>query len=299
MAKALDATGKDLFDENPLAWSAYLGLRAEGSIQVVDSDISTVSAAADKVYRVEGPEPHLLHLELQANWDSTLPRRVFRYNAILDLRHDLRVWSVVLLLRPEADSGNLTGILELQRYDGRRIVEFHYDVVRAWERPVAPLLPGALAVLPMAPLADVPLEEVPGIIQLIDARLMTEAPAAMASKIMEATLVLAGLRMDKDAIKELRGRLQSVNITTESSYYRLAVEEGLEKGLKEGLQQGLQQGKIEEARRLILSLGEIRFGPPDAKRRATIEAIAELERLERLSAQLLTAASWEELLGKV
>jgi predicted transposase YdaD len=146
----------------------------------------------------------------------------------------------------------------------------------------------------MAPLADVPLQEVPGIIQLIDARLMAEAPTAMASNIMEATLILAGLRMDKGEIKELRGRLQSVNITSESSYYRLAVEEGLEKGLKEGL----QQGKIEEARRLILSLGEIRFGPPDAARRAAIEAIAELERLERLSAQLLTAASWDELLAK-
>jgi hypothetical protein len=55
-----------------------------------------------------------------------------------------------------------------------------YDVVRAWERPVEPLLAGALAVLPMAPLADVPLEEVPGIIQLTDARLMAEAPPAMA-----------------------------------------------------------------------------------------------------------------------
>jgi hypothetical protein len=71
---------------------------------------------------------------------------------------------------------------------------------------------------------------------------------------METTVVLAGLRMDKDEIKKLR--------------------------------------------RQILRLAEIRFGPPDAARRATIEAITERERLERLSAQLLTAASWDERLAE-
>ena len=52
---------------------------------------------------------------------------------------------------------------------------------------------------------------------------------AKAATIMEATLVLAGLRLENDEIKSLRGRLHTMNITTESSYYRIAVEEGMEK----------------------------------------------------------------------
>jgi hypothetical protein len=286
MSKRFDAATKEMLDDDPEAWAAYLGVHVEGMIRVIDTDLSTVSAVADKVYRVEGPQSHLLHVEMQASSDGTLPRRLLRYNALLDLHHDLRVWSIVLLLRPEADAGNLTGVLDLRRYDGRPIVEFHYDVVRAWQRPVEPLLAGGLATLPMAPLADVPHNQIPEIIRRIDARLLAEAPAATAGKIIEATLKLAGLRLDEGEIDELRGRLQTVNITTESSYYRLAVKEGL------------KQGKIEEAQRLILRLGQTRFGPPDAEDRAAIEAIQDVDRLEQLSERLLTVASWAELLAE-
>ena len=55
------------------------------------------------------------------------------------------------------------------------------------------MLAGGLATLPMAPLADVPHKDVPEIIRRIDARLIQEAQAALAGKIMAATLALAGL----------------------------------------------------------------------------------------------------------
>ena len=71
---------------------------------MIDSDLSTVTAEADKVFRVVGPEPYLVHIEMQSSADPTLPRRLLRYNVLLDYRHDIRVWSVAILLRPEAES---------------------------------------------------------------------------------------------------------------------------------------------------------------------------------------------------
>src|SRR5205823_3621452 len=117
------------------------------------------------------------------------------------------------------DADKLTGLLDLRRSDGRKIVEFHDEAVRAWQRPVEPILAGSFGTLPMAPLADVPREQVPAVIEQIDRRLVREAPVATAGIIMEATLIPAGLRLEKDEIKGLRGRLQVMNITTESSYY--------------------------------------------------------------------------------
>ena len=118
---------------------------------------------------------------------------------------------------------------------------------------------------------------------------------------MEATLILAGLRLEEDEIHRLRGRLHTMNITTESSYYRLAVEEGLkegvERGLKEGVERGLKEGKIEEAQRLILRQGEVRFGSPSEETRKTIQAIQDLDRLEQLSLRLLVTGSWSEMLA--
>ena len=298
MSKPFDTTTRDFFGGYPGPLLDYLGLVPDGPIEVVDTNISTVVAEVDKVFRIDGAHPYLIHIEFQASADSTLPRRCLRYSSILDLRHDLRVRTFVVLLRPEDDTGNLTGVLDLRLPDGRRIVEFHYEVVRAWERPVEPILAGSLGLLPLAPLADVPLEQVPAIIERIDRRLVEEAPAATAGTIMNATLLLAGLRMEKDKIDELRGRLQTMNITSESSYYRLIVEEGMKEGMKEGIKKGVLAGKMEESRRVILRLGQIRFGPPSEDVHKAIEAINDVDRLEQLSDRLLGVSSWAELLSE-
>ena len=152
----------------------YVGHRPDGPVSVIDSDLATVIADADKVLRIDGPEPYHFHIEMQASHDKTLPRRTWRYSALLDCKHDLRVRSVIILLRPEADSPSLTGLLDLRLPDGSPIGQFHYGVIRAWQQPVEPILKGDSWILPMALLADVPPEAVRGVIERIDERLIAE-----------------------------------------------------------------------------------------------------------------------------
>ncbi len=282
MAKPYDATTKDLLESYPRDWLRYCGLTPDGPVQMIDADLATVSAEADKVCRVEGTSPHLIHFEMQASGDLTRARRLLRYNVLLDLRHDVRVRSVAVLLRPAADAGDLSGRLELRLPDASRVIEFHYQVVRAWDRPVGAILAGSLGTLPLAPLADVPRSEIGGIIGRIDARLVAEAPVEEAGKIMQATLLLAGLRLDEREIEGFRERLLTMNITTESSYYRLIIKEG----------------RVEEARNMILRLGRIRFGPPEDSVRQAIEGLKDLDRLEQLSDRLVVVSSWAELMAE-
>jgi hypothetical protein len=110
---------------------------------------------------------------------------------MLDVKHNLRVRSVAVLLRPSADSSHITGVLDLKLPDGDRVVTFYYRVVRASEQPVEPILTGDPWVV-MAPLADVPRDLVPKVIERIDARLAAETVSADTGKIMVATLLLAG-----------------------------------------------------------------------------------------------------------
>ena len=58
MPQPFDATTKDLVEMHPEDWLAYLGL-PRAAVEVVDADVSTVSAAADKVLRVLEPDPWL------------------------------------------------------------------------------------------------------------------------------------------------------------------------------------------------------------------------------------------------
>src|SRR5205823_5585325 len=111
MPQPFDATTKDLVETHPEDWLEYLGLR-RAAVEVVDADVSTVTAAADKVLRVLEPDPWLMHLELQASRDRELPDRKLLYSVLLEHRHGLPVESTVVLLRPEAEGPELTGFLE-------------------------------------------------------------------------------------------------------------------------------------------------------------------------------------------
>lgn len=60
-----------------------IGIATTAPIDVIDADLATVSAEADKVFRVHDPAPWLMHFELQVSYDSDLPLRVLRYNVLL------------------------------------------------------------------------------------------------------------------------------------------------------------------------------------------------------------------------
>jgi hypothetical protein len=73
MAKPYDATAKELLERDPESWLKYIGVAAEGSVRAIDADLSTLTAEADKVFCVECPQPYLVHLEIQARPDLTMP----------------------------------------------------------------------------------------------------------------------------------------------------------------------------------------------------------------------------------
>jgi Domain of unknown function (DUF4351) len=294
MHKPYDTATKEILGHGPNSWMAYLQLKASGPIRVIDANLAAVTAEADKVYRVCGRGAHLVHVELQSKSDRDLPRRLWRYNAMLDLKHGLRVRSVALLLRPEADHARMTGILDLKMPDGDEVVSFFYKVVRAWEQPVQPLLAGDLWVLPMAPLADVPRHGVPEIIERVDSRLASETIPATAGKIMAATLLMAWLRRSDPEITDLRRRLRTMSNLKESSFYQVLLKEGREEGRKEGE----KRGQIAGAQKLLFHLGRSRLGPISKKTRAAVESINDLTQLERLGERLLEVSSWAELLAE-
>lgn len=106
---------------------------------------------------------------------------------------------------------------------------------------------------------------------------------------MTSALTLAGMRLDLDIIDALRGRLRTMNILKDSSFYQLM--------LKEGREVGLREGEIRGIRKTLIRQGRIRFGRLPRAIRAAIEAIDDPERLEHLSDRVLTATSWDDLLA--
>jgi|SRR5579884_317773 len=281
-AKPYDPTLKTLVEIEPESWPVLFGY-AKAPAEVIDADIATVSGAADKVLRVAGDLPYLLHLEIVSGHDSaTLPSTLLMRNGLLAHRHQLLVRSGAVLLRPEADSPQLTGMCE-RRFPGEEpYLTFHYAVVRVWQLPPEPLLSGGLALLPLAPISAVTEAQLPGIIKQMERRLSSRHGRRQASVVWGAAYILLGLRHSPALAAQLFRGVMSMK---ESSTYQAILEEG--RG----------EGAVAEAKKVLRLLGDDAFGAPDDRTAAAIERLNDLTRLEELLRRVHSVTSWQELLG--
>jgi hypothetical protein len=195
MPKPFDVTTRQLIELGPADWLAYLGIPVADPhrVTVIDSNLSTFTADADKVIRVDDPSPWIELIELQAGRNVRLDKRSHGYSTLLEWRHQVPVRTSVVLLRPAADGPELTGKLELRYPNGDVYDTFLYDVVRVWEQPVETVLTCGLTVLPLAPVSKVETEDVPGVLLAISRRLERETTPEQAAVLWGATRILMGL----------------------------------------------------------------------------------------------------------
>src|SRR5260370_38667317 len=155
-------TLKTLVEIGPADWTVFAGQPAAPT-RVLDADIATVSGATDKVLRVEARPPYLLHLEFVVGHDAAdLPAALNKRNILLDDRHGLPVRTVVVLLRPTADSPALTGLRQRGFPEEVPYNVFGYRVIRVWQVPPDQLLAGGRGTLPLAPISAVTAGELTG-----------------------------------------------------------------------------------------------------------------------------------------
>jgi hypothetical protein len=70
----------------------------------------------------------------------------------------------------------------------------------------------------------------------------------------------------------------------------------IEQGRAEGRAEGEAKGRIDTLQRMLLRQGRQRLGEPSETITATLTALTDVERLEKLTERLLQVASWQELL---
>ncbi len=254
MPKPFDATLKQLLDLFAVDWIDWLapelGLPAGISVEPLDVDLSTVQVSADKVFRLKPPGRGLLHLEPQASWDGELPDRLLLYSTLLHDRYGGPVYSVAILLRPEANATSLTGTLTRHWGDGSEYHRFHYSVIRIWELPADALLAGSLGTLPLALLTNDARGRLDELIGLLDERLRRPDVADITRRtILTSSNILLGLRYDE---AEFRDAFLRASGMKESSSYQAI--------LREGRQEGRQEGQLKTLRETLLDILSDRFG---------------------------------------
>jgi len=285
--KPFDASTKFLVELRPEDWIAFLELPT-GKISLLEADVSTVTAAGDKIVQVSAARgTYGVHFEFQAGPDAEFVPRLWQYNVLYTSKFKLPIRSVAFLLRPFDGHRSITGRYVQTDTEGELIHDFRHQVLRVWQIPPETFLTGGLALLPLAAVAQVSKRAVAGIVREIDQRLEREARPSDSELLRTATFVLLGLKYDKIFVEKIMSR----NVLELSSTYQALLQEGRQ----EGLQEGKKEGNLEEAREMLLRFGRRRLGEADEATKAFLESITSVETLESFADRLWDIETWAEL----
>jgi hypothetical protein len=284
MSMPFDATLKDLAREHPEAFLAAFDGPPAAPLRLLNVDLSTVTTAADLIVGLGDSVREIVHIDFQSAAAADKHADLLVYNALLFRHYRVPVHTIIVLLRPQAAHANLDGLVDYAARPGRGRMSFGFEVVRLWERSAEELLAGAVAAAPLALLGRLPegtevVEGLTGIAQRVVERLDREAPREQVPKLLTAAWLLTGLRVRRDLARDI---FRGVRAMRDSDIFMAIIDEGRE----------------QEAKRIILRLGQKRFGPPDEAIKTRLQAITDIDLLERLSDELLDASSWSDLLGR-
>lgn len=283
MSFTFDATMKGLGGQYPRDYAVTFDGPTSLLVKALNVDLSTFTAAADLVLGLGDPLQEIVHVDFQSAAVGTKPVDVLAYNTALFRHYKVPVHSIVVLLRPAAAHSKVNGTVSYASRPGRGKIEFNYELVAIWKRPVEELLAGAVGTLPLAMLGKLPegvdlVAGLTGIVQRLIERLEAEVPAEQVKDLLTAAYLLTGLRVQRDVSK---GIFTGARAMRESDTYMAILEEGEER----------------QARKAIQRLGPRFLGAPTEPILTHLQSIADLARLERILDRVMDAKNWDDLLN--
>jgi len=259
-----------------------------------------VGKALDKELKVKGIEGDLffdailngltiiLHFEFQKKKDKEMNRRMWEYNATMDILEGKPVYSILVYF---VEEGNMVESPYVREIPGAGTGHhFVFQVIKLWEiLPEVLKQPGFEALLPLLPLTKGGKNR-----ETVD-DMVTELVARNRSDLLELGRNFAGLiftdEVDKQWLKERFSKVQ--DILEESWVYQETLQKGIEQGIEQGLEKGREEGRQLALQQTAISIAAARFPELERLARLIIAAISDLNRLQVLIVELSMSSSQE------
>jgi len=275
---SFDNVCKLLAEKYPFDFAKWLLPQAPKTIKVLKTELSIEPIRADFVTFLQ-TENRILHIEFQTNPQSKppIPFRELDYSVRLIRTYQVPVTQVVIFLQETNDP-----IVFTEEYVNET-TRHRYRVIRMWEQEPELFL-NNLALLPLAPLTQTNSPQ--GLLSQIANNVAKIADRETKQDIAAYTEILAGLRFEKDFIRQLL----SEDIMQESVIY----QDILQKGERIGEQRGEQRGELKGELKFCLLLLNQRFGEIDSLIVEKVKGLP-VEQLENLGAALFNISEVADL----
>lgn len=267
---SFDNVCKLLAEKYPFDFAKWLLPQAPKTIKVLKTELSIEPIRADFVSFLQ-TENRILHIEFQTNPQSKppIPFRELDYSVRLIRTYQVPVTQVVIFLQETNDP-----IVFTEEYVNET-TRHRYRVIRMWEQDSALFL-NNLALLPLAPLTQTNSPQ--GLLSQVSQNVAKIADRETKQDIAAYTEILAGLRFEKDFIRQLL----SEDIMQESVIYQDIFQKGERKGE--------QKGEL----KFCLFLLNQRFGELDSLIVEKVKGLP-VEQLENLGAALFNISEVADL----
>jgi hypothetical protein len=281
-------------------------------LQKILPDSAAGVLRVDKLIRVQrkdgSPELLLIHVEVQAQRDDDLPRRMFRYLCRILDQFDQPPVSLAILAdpnpswRPGPYEYHLAGASLVFQCGICKLAELDLEPLIAAGNPVARVIQAHR--LAQGTSGD-PKARRSGKLGMVRQLLESGMSDEEIREVMRAVHWLLALPEGEELgfredVKQMEASMQ----TKERSPYErivwnegleMGLQQGLEKGLEKGLERGRMEGRLTAAREMLLEMVHARFGPCTGAFRTRIEAIQEEGQLLQLARVVLSASSLADL----
>ena len=277
--KRFDPILKEIFSE-AIGKIYYLatGKKIGEKVKVLHSEIRVVKTFQPDIL-VEADD-EIIQLEIQAQQDKTLPRRMLRYYYAIEEKYKKEPTQIVLFVGkgkpppPEYRTPKLT--LKYEVLDMKKIEP---DIFIKSKKP-AEVIIGILAGK---------FKDKPEIIKNVKKRIVEIVKdEGEIAKYIDSISFLAGL-FDI----EIRVKPMPIEVDIRKTFlYKWGEKEGEQRGFKKGKQEGLKEA--------ILLDVELKFGSSKAKRiKNLLDKINDMNRLRKIKKEVIRAKTWGDLIKSV
>ena len=276
---AYDNTCKYLAEKFPAAFVHWLlPIDEPTTVQVLKTELIQEPIRADSLVFLQ-TDNQILHLEFETRpySDPPIAFRMLDYYVRLKRQYSCSINQVVIFLQQTASEQVF--VSEYTDVNTRH----GYRVIRLWEQDPASLL-SVHGLLPLATLSQTNSPRT--LLEQIATQIATIEEPTQQADLLACTQVLAGLRFEKDLIRQL--------FRKETMRGSVIYQEIREDGLLEGRQLGLLEGRKDEALSFLTRQLTRRIGPIASETREQIQTLS-VEELEDLGEALLDFSSASDL----
>ncbi len=273
-----DTSTKRLLGENPEHFVRWLLPQAEvkGPVKLQPVNLNDREIEADNLCQaIVNDLDCLVNFEFQSYADSTMPQRMWAYNALATFSYNLPTYSFAIYLRKCAVPEEF---FEWTFPTSVVVHRFTYTVIKLWEIPVEVLkrteLIGIFPLMVLGKDGKRPevVEEVITTLEVVEEN--------KGKELLSLTYIIASLVFDSPTERRwLKRRFKVLQDALRGTWaYQEIMQEGWEEGMQKGMAEGMQKGMAEGMQKGIVE------GRAEGRAEGRTEGRAE-ERLQRVKDQ--------------